>query len=155
MNEEHYQTVVDKFIFTVKRGLFYAENDTWVKLENGRVRVGLTDYFQRRVGDVVYIEFPKVGIDVNRSEEIAQLESIKTLSSITSPLEGTIVDVNQALNDKPEMINEEPFGKGWLVLIHPLNLKNNLNQLLTAKRYFELMKVKLENEMKQSDKENK
>ena len=155
MNEEHYQTVVDKFIFTVKRGLFYAENDTWVKLENGRVRVGLTDFFQRRVGDITYIEFPKVGIKVNRSEEIAQLESIKTVSSITSPLEGTILEVNQSLTNKPDMINEESYGKGWLVLIYPVNLKKNLNQLLTAERYFELMKVKLENEMKRSNKENK
>ncbi len=155
MNEEHYQTVVDKFIFTAKRGLFYAENDTWVKLENGRVRVGLTDYFQRRVGDVVYIEFPKVGIMVKRSEEIAQLESIKTVSSITSPLEGTILEVNESLTNKPEMINEESYGKGWLVLIYPVNLKKNLKQLLTAERYFELMKVKLENEMKRSNKENK
>ena len=155
MNEEHYQTVVDKFIFTVKRGLFYTQNDTWVKLENGRVRVGLTDFFQRRVGDVVYLEFSKVGIMVKRSEEIAQLESIKTVSSITSPLEGTILEVNESLTNKPEMINEESYGKGWLVLIYPVNLKKNLNQLLTAERYFELMKVKLENEMKRSNKESK
>jgi glycine cleavage system H protein len=155
MSEEHYQTVEDKFIFTVKRRLLYTENDTWVKLENRCLRVGLTDFFQRRVGDIIYIEFPKVGIKINRSEEIAQLESIKATSSITSPLAGTLVEVNQSLTNTPEMINEDPYGRGWLVLIHPSNLKTTLDQLLTAERYFELMKMKLENEMKRSKKENK
>ncbi len=155
MDNDYYQTLVDKFIFTVKKGLFYTENDMWVKLENGHVRVGLTDFFQRRVGDVVYIDFSKVGIKVTRSEEIAQLESIKAVSSIISPLEGTIIEVNQSLNDKPEMINEDPYGRSWLVLISPFNLNKTLDQLLTAERYFELMKVKLANEMKRRKKENK
>jgi glycine cleavage system H protein len=155
MSEEHYQTVADKFIFTVKRGLLYAENDTWIKLENRCVRVGLTDFFQRRVGDVIYIEFPKIGIKINQSEEIAQLESIKTASSITSPLEGTLVEINQSLNNNPELINEDPYGKGWLVKVHPFNLHKTLDQLLIPERYFEIMKVKLAYEMKQSKKENK
>ncbi len=155
MSEEHYQIVADKFIFTVKRGLLYTENDTWVKVENRNVRVGLTDFFQRRVGDVIYIEFPKVGSKITRSEEIAQLESIKTASSIPSPLEGTIIAVNQSLTNKPEMINEEPYGRGWLGLIYPSNLKQTLDQLLTAERYFELMKVKLANEMQRSKMESK
>jgi len=147
--------MVDKFIFTVKRGLLYTENDTWVKLENGHMRVGLTDFFQRRVGDVVYIDYPEVGSKVTKSEAIAQLESIKIVSSITSPLEGTLVEVNQTLNDKPEMINEDPYERGWLVLVSPFNLTKTLDQLLTAERYFELMKVKLANEMKQRKKESK
>jgi len=154
MSKEYYQTVADKFIFTVKRELLYTKNDTWIKLENRRVRVGLTDFFQRRIGDVIYIEFPKIGIKINRSEEIAHLESIKAVSSITSPLEGTLIAVNQLLNNKPEMINEEPYGRGWLVQVYPFNLKKTLDQLLTAERYFELMKVKLKNEMKRSKKEN-
>jgi len=155
MSDEYHHTLVDKFVFSVKMGRLYAENEAWVKLENGCVRVGLTDFFQRRVGDVIYIDFPEVGIKVNRSEEIAQLESIKAVSSITSPLEGTIVEVNQSLNNNPEMINEDPYGRGWLVLVYPFNFNKILDQLLTAERYFELMKVKLANEMKRSKKENK
>jgi glycine cleavage system H protein len=153
MSGEYYQTSADKFIFTVKKGFLYTDNETWVKIENGYVRVGVTDFFQRRGGDIIYIELPKIGSTVMRSEEITQFETIKAVSSIISPVEGTIVEVNSTLTSKPETINEDPYGKGWLVLISPSNLKNDTQQLFTAKRYFELMKKKIEDEMKRSKQE--
>ena len=153
MSGEYYQTLVDKFIFTVKKGFLYTDNETWVKIENGCVRVGVTDFFQRRGGDVIYIELPQVDSTVMRSEEITQVETIKVVSSINSPVEGTIVEVNSTLTNKPEAINEDPYCKGWLVLISPSNLKKDTQQLFTAKRYFELMKKKIEDEMKRSKQE--
>ena len=150
MSDEYYQTVADKFIFNVKKGLLYTENEVWVEVENGYIRVGVTDFFQRRGGDIVYIELPKVGNKVKRFEEIVQFETIKAVSSITSPFEGTIVEVNSLLKNKPEAINEDPYGEGWLVFISPSNLKEDLGQLLTAERYFELMKSKIKDEMKRS-----
>ncbi|MEE8322077.1 MAG: hypothetical protein V3R57_00440, partial [Candidatus Bathyarchaeia archaeon] len=107
MSGEYFQILADKFIFTVKKGFLYTENETWVKIENERVRVGVTDFFQRRGGDIIYIELPQVGSTVMLSEEITQVESIKTVSSINSPVEGTIVEVNSMLTNKPEAINED------------------------------------------------
>jgi len=153
MSDEYYQTLVDKFIFTVKKGLRYTKNGTWIKVENGHMRVGVTDFFQRRGGDIIYIEFTQVGSMVIQSEEIAQFETIKAVSSITSPVEGTIVEVNSSLQNKPEAINEDPYGEGWLVLISPSKLDKDLGQLLTAERYFELMKMEIEEEMERSKKE--
>jgi glycine cleavage system H protein len=153
MNNEYYQILVDKFIFTVKKSLLYTKNGTWVKVENGHVRVGVTDYFQRSGGDIIYIELPQVNSTVTRIEEIAQVETIKAVSSITSPVEGMIVEVNSSLQNKPEAINEDPYGTGWLVLISPSNLKKELSQLLTAERYFELMKIEIEEEVERSKKE--
>ena len=84
MSAEYFQILADKFIFTVKKGFLYTENETWVKIENERVRVGVTDFFQRRGGDVIYIELPQVGSTVMLSEEITQVESIKTVSELAS-----------------------------------------------------------------------
>ena len=154
MDDEYYQTVVDKFIFTVKKGLLYAEDGGWVKVEKGFVRVGSTDFFQKRIGDIIFVEFPKVGIKVNRSEEIAQLESIKAVISITSPITGNIIEINQILDDSPEMINEEPYGRGWLVLIQSADPKE-LSQLLSAEKYFELMITKIADEVNSRKQESK
>ncbi|UCH01372.1 MAG: glycine cleavage system protein GcvH [Candidatus Bathyarchaeota archaeon] len=153
MNGEYYQILVDKFIFTVKKSLRYTENGTWVEVENGHLRVGVTDFLQKRGGDVVYIELPKVSSTVKRADEIVQIETIKTVSTIISPVEGRIVEVNSSLQNKPEAINEDPYGKGWLVIISPSNLQKELSQLLTAERYFEWMKIELDEEMEKSKKE--
>jgi len=150
MNGEYYQILVDKFIFTVKKSLRYTENGTWVEVENGHLRVGVTDFLQKRGGDIVYIELPNVSSTIKRADEIVQIETIKTASTIISPVEGRIVEVNSSLQNKPEAINEDPYGKGWLVIISPSNLQKELSQLLTAERYFEWMKIELEEEMEKS-----
>lgn len=153
MSDEFYQTAADKFIFNVKRGLLYTENDVWAKVEDEHVRIGVTDFFQRRGGDIVYAELPKVDNKVKRLEEIAQFETIKAILPVMSPFNGVITEVNTLLNDKPELINEDPYGKGWLVLISPSNLKEDLEKLLTAERYFDLMKSKIKDELKKSKQE--
>jgi glycine cleavage system H protein len=153
MNGEYYQILVDKFIFTVKKGLCYTDNGTWVKVENGHVRVGVTDFVQRRGGDIIYIELLPVGSIVKRTDEIAQVETIKAVSSIISPVDGTIVEVNSSLQSTPEAVNEDPYGAGWLTLIAPVNLETTVGQLLTAERYFEAMKSEIEEEMERSKQE--
>lgn len=147
MSDEFYQTSADKFIFSVKKGLLYTENDAWARIEGEVVRVGVTDFFQRRGGDIVYVELPKVGIKVKRLEEVVQFETIKAVLTVTSPFEGTIVEANSLL-EKPEVINEDPYGNGWLVIISPSNFKEDSRYLLTAERYFELMKLKIKEELK-------
>lgn len=153
MSNEFYQAAAEKFIFNVKKDFLYTENDVWVKVEDERIRIGVTDFFQRRGGDIVYVELPKVGNNVKRLEEISQVETIKAILPVTSPFSGLIIEVNTVLSDKPELINEEPYGGGWMLLISPSNLKEDLGKLLTAERYFDLMKSKIEDELKKSKKE--
>jgi glycine cleavage system H protein len=97
--------------------LRYTEEHEWVKAEDGRVRIGVTDHAQEELTDVVYVELPTVGGTVNRGEEFAVLESVKAVSEIYAPVSGKVVAVNEALEDKPELINEDPYGEGWIALI--------------------------------------
>jgi len=152
MSEEFYQTAADKFIFTVKKNLLYAENDVWAEIKDGKAKIGVTDFLQRRGGDIIFAELPKKGSNVRRLEEIVNLETIKAVLSIESPFSGAVTEVNTVLNDKPELINEEPYGGGWLVTIAPSNLEEDKRQLITAEKYFELMKKKIEDESRK-DKE--
>jgi len=147
MSEEFYQTVEDKFIFKVKKDLLYTEDDVWVKVENESTRIGVTDFFQRRGGDIVYIVLPKAGDKVEKEQEFIQFETIKAVSTAKSPLNGTVESVNCSLNDKPELVNEDPYGEGWLIVVTPQKLKENPTKLLTAEKYFELMKVKIKEDL--------
>jgi len=113
----------------------------------------VTDFLQRRGGDAVFVELPKKGSNVRRLEEIAKFETIKAVLSVISPFNGVIIEVNTSLNDKPELINEDPYGVGWLVLISPSNLQEDKRHLMTAEKYFELLKSKIKDEHKSSRKE--
>lgn len=143
MSNENYELLADKFLFIVKKELLYDERDVWVQNDHDVLRIGVTDYFQRTNGDVTFIKPPIIGTNVTRIEEIFQIETIKAVISIHSPIEGTIVEVNATLHDHPEAINEDPYGKGWLVLISPSNRDTDLKQLITAQRYFELIRSKI------------
>ena len=145
--------MVDKFIFTVKKDRLYTENDVWINIEEGKAQIGVTDFLQRRGGDVVFVELPKKGSNVRRLDEIANFETIKAVLTVISPFNGIISEVNTSLNDKPELINEDPYGEGWLVLISPSNLEEDKKHLMSAEKYFELMKSKIKDELKSSKKE--
>jgi glycine cleavage system H protein len=143
MSNEYYELLADKFLFLVKKGLLYDERGVWVQTDRDLVRIGVTDYFQRTNGDVTFVEPPQIGTQVTRTDELFQMETIKAVISIHSPMEGMIVKINASLYDNPEAINEDPYGKGWLVLISPSNRDMDLTKLLTAQRYFELMQSKI------------
>ena len=152
MSDEFYQEVADKFIFNVKKGLLYSEDDVWIRIKDSEAQIGVTDFLQRRGGDAIFVELPKTGSKVSRLEEIANFETIKAVLSVISPFNGVIAEVNTLLNDKPELINEDPYGEGWLVLISPSNLEEDKGHLMTAEKYFELMKSKINDELKKSKK---
>ncbi|MHA2407727.1 MAG: glycine cleavage system protein H [Candidatus Ranarchaeia archaeon] len=153
MSDDFYQEVVDKFIFTVKKGFLYTENDVWIKINNGEARIGVTDFLQKRGGDAVFVELPKKGSSVKRGKEISSFETIKAVVSIVSPFDGVIVEAHTLLNDKPELINEDPYGEGWLVRISPSYFDEDKLYLMTAEKYFELMKAKIQYELKFGEKE--
>ena len=115
--------------------LRYAASHEWARLENdGTVFVGISDHAQEALGDVVYVELPEIGSAVQAGGGLAVVESVKAASDIYAPVSGEIVEVNELLNDKPETINEDAFGDGWIVAIRPSD-RAELDELLDANDY--------------------
>ncbi len=112
----------------------YTKEHEWVKLENGKARIGITDHAQHQLGDIVYVELPKIGTKVKQMQEFATVESVKAVSPIYAPLSGEVIDVNRELEAKPELINQSPHEQGWIAIIAPSNLAE-LETLLTAEQY--------------------
>lgn len=99
----------------IPEDLFYSEEHEWVRVEDQGVSVGITDFAQEELGDIVYVELPEVGKSFGAQGEIGSIESVKAVAEVYTPLAGEIVEVNSALLDRPELINEDPHGDGWLV----------------------------------------
>ncbi|GIU96620.1 MAG: glycine cleavage system H protein [Actinomycetota bacterium] len=114
--------------------LRYTKEHEWARRENGRVRVGITDYAQDALGDVVYVDLPEVGARVRANEPLGEVESTKSVSDVYSPITGTILERNAALEDRPELVNAQPYGDGWLVVIQPDD-PSELDGLLDAGGY--------------------
>ena len=114
-----YTVSLGKVSFIVDDSLLYTETDEWVRVEGSRVRVGITDYAQKQLKDVVGVDLPKVGQEVNEGMDLAVLESVKATAEIYSPVTGKVVEVNERLLDEPELINKEPYDGGWIAVIEP------------------------------------
>jgi glycine cleavage system H protein len=99
--------------------LKYSREHEWARSEDGRVRVGITDFAQDALGDVVYVDLPEVGTAVTAGQAFGEVESTKSVSDVYAPVSGTIVERNGALEERPELVNEQPYGDGWLVAIEP------------------------------------
>jgi len=110
--------------------LRYAEDHEWAKLEDDKVRVGLDDYAQDQLGDIVFVELPKVGDTFNKGEVFATVESVKAVSECYMPVSGEIVYVNNSLEESPELVNKSPYGDGWFVVINPGN-PSEMDTLMT------------------------
>jgi glycine cleavage system H protein len=114
--------------------LRYSTDHEWARVEDGKVRIGITDYAQDALGDVVYVDLPDVGVAVTAGASFAEVESTKSVSDIYAPVSGTVTAVNAALSDTPERINEDPYGDGWLCIIDPSD-PSEVEALLTAEAY--------------------
>jgi len=101
----------------VPEGLRYTKDHEWAKLEGKRARIGITDFAQDQLTDVVYVELPPIGNTVKQGEPIGTVESVKAVSEIFSPITGKVVEVNKALTEKPELVNKDPYGEGWMVVV--------------------------------------
>jgi glycine cleavage system H protein len=97
----------------------YTSDHEWARLEDGRVRVGITDYAQDALGDVVFVQLPEVGTAIEAGGTCSEVESTKSVSDVYAPVTGTVVEVNAALADAPQRLNEDPYGEGWICLIEP------------------------------------
>ncbi len=118
----------------VPEELRYSKDHEWARVEGSRVRVGITDYAQDALGDVVYVQIPAVGRVVAAGESFSEVESTKSVSDIYAPVSGTIVEVNQDLADAPQRVNEDPYGAGWLCVIEPAD-PSEVDGLLDAAGY--------------------
>jgi len=118
--------------------LRYSTEHEWVRLEGGRARVGITKFAADRLSDVVYVELPKVGSEVAFMQPFGVVESVKAVSDLYAPLSGKVVEINQALVEKPEVINTDPYGAAWMIIVEPRDLKE-LAQLLDAGAYMALV----------------
>ena len=114
--------------------LRYSKDHEWSRLEDGRVRIGITDYAQDALGDVVFVQIPDVGTRVAQGDSFSEVESTKSVSDIYAPISGAIIEVNIELADAPQRVNEDPYGEGWLVVIEPDDA-SQLDQLLDADAY--------------------
>jgi len=120
---------------TVPANLKYTKSHEWVQLlDDGTVRVGITDHAQEQLGDMVYLELPDVGRSVTSGEECAVVESVKAASDVYSPVTGEVVAVNEQASESPETVNSDPYGDGWLMCIKPKDAAE-LDQLLSADDY--------------------
>lgn len=114
--------------------LLYTESHEWVRVEGNHVVIGITDYAQSQLKDIVYVELPEIGLEIKKGDSMGSVESVKTLADIYSPLTGKVVETNSALKEHPQFVNEEPFGKGWIVKV-AIQKKEELKGLLSAKDY--------------------
>jgi glycine cleavage system H protein len=119
---------------TVPLDLKYTREHEWARLDGDRAQVGITAYAQEQLGDVVFVELPKVGARVTAAKTFGVVESVKAVSDLYAPLTGEVVEVNAALSRKPELINQDPYGQGWMVVIRLAN-PAEAEQLLTAEAY--------------------
>ncbi len=122
----------------VDNDLLYTETHEWVKVEGNEILIGITDYAQNELGDIVYVELPEVGDVVEINNSFTTIEAVKAVEDINSPVNGKIIDVNEELEDMPELINQSVYEDGWIVRIE-LSDKSELKSLLSPKEYKEIV----------------
>jgi glycine cleavage system H protein len=119
--------------------LFYTKEHEWANFKDNEVIIGITDYAQSQLGDIIFIEFPEIGDQVNAGDSFGEVEAVKTVSELYAPVTGTILEVNENLEDSADLVNSDPYGDGWLIKIKPTNL-NEKDDLMKSAAYKELIR---------------
>lgn len=143
---EFLETTVDKFIFRVAADRYYHSEGVWAQAEGNRVRIGLSDFLQQRSGDVAFAEVQPEGTVLAFDDEVAVIETIKADVSLASPVTGSVLEINPAMEIAPEVINQDPYGEGWLAVIEASNWESDRARLLDSQAYFVEMKREAEEE---------
>jgi glycine cleavage system H protein len=125
--------------YNVLEGLYYTKEHEWLKVENGKCRMGITDYAQKALHEVVFVDLPKRGAKVSRMEPLGTVESVKAVSDYFAPISGEIIEVNDTLSSKPDLINKNPYEDGWIAIIRPANLDVEAKELMNSTKYSELL----------------
>ena len=116
--------------YEVPEGLYYSKDFAWIKIEGDHVRMGLTDYAQKSLREIVYAELPSAGTAVKQGEPYGTVESVKAVSDLVAGISGTVEEVNSEVQSKPEVLNEDPYVKGWILIVKPANLQAELPNLM-------------------------
>lgn len=120
--------------YEVPEDLYYSTDFIWVKIEGDKVRIGLTDFAQKRLREIVYAELPDAGTTVTQGDACGTVESVKAVSDVVTPVSGTIAEVNQEVLSKPELLNDDPYNTGWLLILTPTNLQGELPTLMNFEK---------------------
>jgi len=123
--------------FEVAKDLYYSKDWMWVKVEDGKVRIGVTDYAQKQLREIVFAELPSTGDQIMKGETFGTLESVKSVSDLVAPVSGKIEETNNKVNKSPEILNEDPYGEGWILLVSPTGLENELKTLMNFEKAVE------------------
>ncbi len=116
--------------YEVKEGLYYSKDYLWVELEGGKARIGITDYAQKQLREILVVDLPSAGDEIEKGEPFGSVESAKTISDLIAPLSGVVEEVNEKVVENPALINEDPYGEGWLIIISPTKLDEELKELM-------------------------
>jgi glycine cleavage system H protein len=124
----------------IKDDLKYTKDHEWAKVEkDGLVRIGITDYAQDRLSDIVFVEMPEIGASFDKEEEFGTVESVKAVSEVYMPISGEVVEINETLEDSSELVNSEPYDGGWIITVKATDL-SQLDSLMDGKAYFNMLK---------------
>lgn len=118
--------------------LRYTKEHEWVKTEEGTVRIGITEFAQSELGDIVFVELPEIGSELKANEPFGSVESVKTVSELYAPISGKVIEINEELNDNPEFVNESPFEKAWMIVLEPSD-SSEVEKLMSANEYDSLI----------------
>ena len=127
----------------VPEDLHYSKDHEWVRVDGGNAIIGITDYAQNSLGDIVYVELPKAGENFSANESFGSVESVKAVSEMFIPVSGSVVEANEALSDEPEKVNADPYGEGWMISVR-MSSPGEVDRLLTAAEYEDFTKAETE-----------
>ena len=143
---EFFELQFEKFRLRVPKGLWYAPYDTWARIEGDEAVVGITDFLQTKTGDIAYV-IPEGEAEFEQADMFCSLESFKATIDLTIPVSGTVIAFNSALDQNPEMVNEDPFEAGWIMRVHLSAWEEDQELLLTPEQYFKAMEEKVAREL--------
>ncbi|MBY9019258.1 MAG: glycine cleavage system protein H [Candidatus Lokiarchaeota archaeon] len=151
--QEYFDITVDKYYFTVpkKEGYFFNENDCWIKPEGNTALIGITDYLQNAASDILFVDLPELGSEIEQFDDVGSFESSKTVLQLISPGAGRIIAINKSLEQNPEYVNQDPYRKGWFVEIELKNFEEDKELLMNGPEYFDYMKIKIMKEKNHLD----
>ncbi len=142
------EVYIDKFIFRVPETLLFSDAGIWVALEGSIARLGLSDFAQQLNGDIAFVNVEPAGTVLQIGDEFGSIETVKVNVGLPSPVKGRVLEVNPLLQDSPEAINQDPYGKGWMVMVEPMDWQKDKAGLLDAPRYLSRVKEQAEAELK-------
>ncbi len=127
--------------YEYQEGFYYTKEHEWLRIEGDKCRIGLCDYAQKQLHEIVFVDLPKVGAKVTQMQSMGTVESVKAVADVFAPASGEVVETNTKLTNSPELLNSSPFGDGWIAVIKPSSLDQDLKALMDPKAYAEFLKT--------------